>query len=107
MKQLTKKQRHAIYLKATKGYSPNLDEFNGDSTPSCLCFAFASIIQKRDRMIDCGMYEDLPTILPEFGLFNPQTEYSFKRWWHDEGREWNGGDEPRYLALAFMIEMSK
>jgi hypothetical protein len=53
------------------------------------------------------MYRDLTSILPEFGMFNPQKTYSFNRWWHSEDSEWSGGDEERYLALAFMIAMSK
>ena len=107
MKKLSQAKRHAIYIKATNGYAPK--DFS-DRTPHCLCFAFASILLKQKRFINTErnqLYKKLTTILPEFGMFNPQTEYSFERWWHNEENEWTGGDEERYLALAFMIEMSK
>jgi len=106
MKQLSKAKRHAIYLKATHGYKPKPKKDVNDTTPYCLCYNFARIIQKKVSP-HTSMYRDLTTMLPEFGMFNPFEEYSFNRWWHDERSEWSGGDEERYFALAMMIAMSK
>ncbi len=102
MEKLTKAKRHVIYTLATEGF----DKIN----KYVLCNAISCSMTKMENghfTPQPDLYEKLPKMFEEFGMFKPRGVKEGEKWW---GTYWDNKDEDndaRYFALAMMLEMTR